>query len=71
MNELSARIDSGQQGEIVLLHDGWPPHEISKGPSRTDRSEVVKATERLLDKYLGKRQFVHLGPDAQMAERNS
>jgi peptidoglycan/xylan/chitin deacetylase (PgdA/CDA1 family) len=71
VNELSALIDSRQQGEIVLLHDGYPPHESSRGISRTDRSEVVKATERLLDKYLGKRQFVHLGPDVQMVERNS
>jgi hypothetical protein len=66
VNELSRGIDSGQQGEIVLLHDGYPPHEISEGPARTDRSEVVKATEQLLSKYLGKRQFVHLGPDVQM-----
>jgi peptidoglycan/xylan/chitin deacetylase (PgdA/CDA1 family) len=66
VNELSRRIDSGQQGEIVLLHDGYPPDEISEGPARTDRSEVVKATEQLLGKYLGKRQFVHLGPDVQM-----
>jgi chitooligosaccharide deacetylase len=67
-NELSALIDSRQQGEIVLLHDGYPPYETSMGQSRTDRSEVVKATERLLCKYSGKRQFVRLGPDVQMVE---
>jgi peptidoglycan/xylan/chitin deacetylase (PgdA/CDA1 family) len=71
VNDLSAEINSRQQGEIILLHDGYPPHEISLGPSRTDRSEAVKATERLLGRYLGKRQFVHLGPDVQMVERNS
>jgi peptidoglycan/xylan/chitin deacetylase (PgdA/CDA1 family) len=71
VNELSTCIDLSQQGEIVLLHDGYPLHEISLGPSRTDRSEVVKATGRLLDKYLGKRQFVHLGSDIQMVEWNS
>jgi len=70
VNQLSSDIDSRQQGEIVLLHDGYPPHE-SKNPWRADRSEVVKTTERLLDKYLGKRQFVRLGSDVQMVERNS
>ncbi len=70
VKEVSELIDSNQHGEIVLFHDGYPPHE-SKNSGRTDRSETVRATERLLEKYLGKRQFVPLGQNIQMAGRNS
>jgi peptidoglycan/xylan/chitin deacetylase (PgdA/CDA1 family) len=53
VKKVSGKVDSrsGQQGEIVLLHDGG---HLSFG---TDRGFTVEATQTLLERYAGK-EFV-------------
>jgi peptidoglycan/xylan/chitin deacetylase (PgdA/CDA1 family) len=70
VRQVSAQIDLKERGEIILLHDGCTRDEAADKTKkwRADRSNTVKATKRLLKMYLGRRQFVALGPEVEMVE---
>jgi peptidoglycan/xylan/chitin deacetylase (PgdA/CDA1 family) len=69
VKDVASALESRKRGEIVLLHDGWPPEEASRGEARKNRSEVVEATRELLARYRGKREFVSLGPNVRIMEK--
>jgi peptidoglycan/xylan/chitin deacetylase (PgdA/CDA1 family) len=60
ISRTAAVLDRNRPGcEVLLLHDGCPKRERDN-PARADRSEMLLAVERLLEKYAGTRSFVGL-----------